>query len=174
MKIPARQRPSGIAMEMVGQSLALGVIEWKKGSARLGYTDKSIEQIIEMCHGALTYDQVRAAFRALEQRPLFKTIRKQTRGIKGMPGRAPRRVMHLYDPCDWLDQGGFKHTMNETESSWDGDAFRVGFKPNERGSYHTPLKQSSYTTSYTYAKSTNNRSRKMSAYERATEEEEPF
>ena len=173
MRIPEKQRPSYMAMVMVGQSLALGVIA-PSPKIKLGFTDKSIEQIINMNHGALSHHQVRAALRGLNQEPLFKTIRNSTRGINGMPGRAPRRVMYLYDPCNWLRRGVVDPTLINDESEWDEDPFNVGYDANERGEYHTPLKHSSYTNPYTYAQNSKNKSQKKSAYEMKYGEEEPF
>jgi hypothetical protein len=173
MRIPEKQRPSYMAMVMVGQSLALGVIA-PSPKIRLGYSDKSIEQIIKMNHGALSHHQVRAALRALNQEPLFKTTRKSTRGISGMAGRAPRRVMYLYDPCNWLGRGVVDPTLIIDESEWDEDPFSVGYDANERGEYHTPLKHSSYTNSYTNTEQSKNKSKKKSAYERKHGEPEPF
>jgi hypothetical protein len=173
MRIPERQRPSFMAMVMVGQSLALGVIA-PSPKIRLGYSDKSIEQIISMNHGALSHHQVRAALRGLNQDPLFKTVRNSTRGINGMSGRAPRRVMYLYDPCNWIGRGVVDPTLITDESEWDEDPFSVGCNANDRGEYHTPLKHSSYTNPYTYAPKSKNRSQKISAYERKNGEPEPF
>ena len=173
MRIPERQRPSFMAMVMVGQSLALGVIA-PSPKIRLGYSDKSIEQIISMNHGALSHNQVRAALRGLNQDPLFKTVRNSTRGVNGMAGRAPRRVMYKYDPCNWIGRGVVDPTLINDESEWDEDPFSVGYDSNERGEYHTPLKHSSYTNPYTYAQKSKNRSQKLSAYEKKYGEEEPF
>lgn len=173
MRIPEKQRPSYMAMVMVGQSLALGVIA-PSPKIKLGFTDKSIEQIMNMNHGALSHHQVRAALRGLNQEPLFKTIRNSTRGINGMPGRAPRRVMYLYDPCNWLRRGVIDPTLINDESEWDEDPFGAGYDANERGEYHTPLIHSSYTDSHTSTKQTRNKSEKKSAYERKYGEKEPF
>jgi hypothetical protein len=162
-----------MAMVMVGQSLALGVIA-PSPKIRLGYSDKSIEQIISMNHGALSHNQVRAALRGLNQDPLFKTVRNSTRGVNGMAGRAPRRVMYKYDPCNWIGRGVVDPTLINDESEWDEDPFSVGYDSNERGEYHTPLKHSSYTNPYTYAQKSKNRSQKLSAYEKKYGEEEPF
>jgi hypothetical protein len=173
MRIPERQRPSFMAMVMVGQSLALGVIA-PSPKIRLGYSDKSIEQIISMNHGALSHHQVRAALRGLNQDPLFKTVRKSTRGISGMAGRAPRRVMYLYDPCNWLGRGVVDPTLINDESEWDEDPFSVGYDANERGGYHTPLKHSSYTNPYTYAQKSKTKSSKGSRRIREEPEDLPF
>ena len=173
MRIPEKQRPSYMAMVMVGQSLALGVIA-PSPKIKLGFTDKSIEQIINMNHGALSHHQVRAALRGLNQEPLFKTVRKSTRGINGMPGRAPRRVMYLYDPCNWLRRGVVDPALINDESEWDEDPFGVGSDTNERGAYHTPLKHSSYTNPYTYAQNSKNKSQKISDYEKKNGKKEPF
>jgi hypothetical protein len=161
MRIPERQRPSYKAMVMVGQSLALGVIAPSQ-RVRLGYSDKSIEQIIRMNHGALSHHQVRAALRALNQEPLFKTIRNSTRGINGMAGRAPRRVMYSYDPCNWIGRGVVDPTLIEDQSGWGEDPFGVGSDANGSGEYHTPLIHSSYTNAYTYARKSKNYSSKRS------------
>ena len=91
-----------------------------------------------------------------------------------MPGRAPRRVMYLYDPCNWLRRGVVDPTLINDESEWDEDPFNVGYDANERGEYHTPLKHSSYTNPYTYAQNSKNKSQKKSAYEMKYGEEEPF
>jgi hypothetical protein len=173
MRIPEKQRPSYMAMVMVGQSLALGVIS-PSPKIKLGFTDKSIEQIINMNHGALSHHQVRAALRGLNQEPLFKTIRNSTRGINGMPGRAPRRVMYLYDPCNWLRRGVVDPTLNNDESEWDNDPFSVGYDANQSGEYHTPLKHSSYTNPYTNAQKSKTKSSKGSRRRREEPEDLPF
>lgn len=160
-------------MVMVGQSLALGVIA-PSPKIRLGFTDKSIEQIINMNHGALSHHQVRAALRGLNQEPLFKTIRNSTRGINGMPGRAPRRVMYLYDPCNWLRRGVVNPTLINDESEWDDDPFSVGYDANERGEYRTPLKHSSFTNPYTYTQKSKIKSSKGSRRRREEPEDLPF
>ena len=173
MRIPERQRPSFIAMVMVGQSLALGVIA-PSPKIRLGYSDKSIDQIISMYHGALSHHQVRAALRGLNQDPLFKTVRNSTRGINGMSGRAPRRVMYLYDPCNWIGRGVVYPTLIKDESEWDEDPFSVGCNTNDRGEYHTPLKHSPYTNPYTYAQKSKTKSSQGSRRRREEPDDLPF
>jgi len=173
LRIPERQRPSLMAMVMVGQSLALGVIA-PSPKARLGYSDKSIEQIIKMNHGALSHHQVRAALRGLTQEPLFKTVRHSTRGVNGMPGRAPRRVMYLYDPCDWLGRDVVNPTLINDESAWDEDPFSVGYDANKSGAYRTPLIQRSFTNSSTNAQNSTHNFQRKSAYERKYGTPEPF
>lgn len=173
LNIPLRQRPSKLVLEIVGQQLALGVIEPSSGGKRLGYTDKSIEQIIELTHGAVTYSQVRAALRALEQEPLFKTVRKSTRGVDGMPGRAPRRVMYLYDPCNWIIQSGLERTLNSHDSSLDDDPFSVRYDLIESGADHTTLQQPTSTSSYTKQSARRSRPGK-SSYELRYGVPEPF
>jgi len=173
MRISERQRPSFKAMVMVGQSLALGVIA-PSPKIRLGYSDKSIGQIIKMNHGALSHHQVRAALRAFNQEPLLKTTRNSTRGITGMAGRAPRRVMYLYDPCNWIGRGAVDPTLINDESEWDEDPFSVGYDANERGEYHTPLKHSSYTNPYTYAQKSKTKSSQGSRRRREEPDDLPF
>lgn len=127
-----------------------------------------------MNHGALSHHQVRAALRGLNQEPLFKTIRNSTRGINGMPGRAPRRVMYLYDPCNWIGRGVVDPTLINDESEWDDDPFSVGYEANQSGEYHTPLKHSSYTNPYTYAQKSKNKLKKNQLNRELTIDEEPF
>ncbi len=174
LRIPLKQRPSFAAMIMVGQTLALGVIEPGSKGKRLGYSDKSIEQIIALNHGAVSYHQVRSALRALDQEPLFKTVRRSTRGENGKPGRAPRRVMYMYDPCNWIDHCVANPTLIDNESEWDSDPFSEGCNPDWSGAYHTPLLQPSFTNSYTYKSNSMRRQNTRSTTRQIRVEDEPF
>jgi len=180
MSLPARHRPSRHAMELVAQSLALGVIEPGGKLKQAGFTDKSIQQVIDECHGVVTYEQVRAALRALEKQPLFKTIRRSTRGKEGGSGRAPRRVMYCYDPCNHLKQSGLNPTSISQDSECGEKRISVGSNEVHRGAYLTALIQDLFTDPYTdtdvpeFAYEQNTRPRERSSHIASDQAEQPY
>ena len=91
LAIPEHRRPSMDKVEIVGRLVAGGFID------EVGYCDLTYEQIAAKSHVISLY-VVKSCLQVWTNPSLLVTVRKSRKGLKGQPGRAPRRVFTFYDP----------------------------------------------------------------------------
>ena len=94
--MPRNRRPSKKAVEILVVALAWRFIDEK------GYVDSTIDQILADCK-SLSRDRVEVSLSCLSEAGVLITVRRSTQGLKGQPGRAPRRVFSFYNPKNLKD-----------------------------------------------------------------------
>ena len=94
--MPRNRRPSKKAVEILVVALAWRFIDEK------GYVDSTIDQILADCK-SLSRDRVEVSLFCLSEAGVLITVKHSTQGLKGLPGRAPRRVFSFYNPKNLVD-----------------------------------------------------------------------
>lgn len=94
--MPKGRRPSKKAIELVVLALAWRFIDEK------GFVDSTINQILADSK-SLSRDRIEVVLWCLKESGVLITVRRSTQGLKGQPGRAPRRVFSFYNPKNLVD-----------------------------------------------------------------------
>ena len=97
LAIPEERRPGMDKVEIVGRIIAGGVID------EVGYCDLTYGQIAAKSWN-ISVSMVKPCIMVWNNSALLITVRRSTRGLKGEPGRAPRRVFTFYDPQGLTDK----------------------------------------------------------------------
>jgi hypothetical protein len=91
LRVPAHRRPSAARVQLVLREIAWCFVD------DVGYADPTVAQITSTLKD-MSADSVSECLTVLRDAGVVPVLRRSTRGLKGKPGRAPRRGLSFHSP----------------------------------------------------------------------------